>query len=389
VDSKRIDSIDVTRGFVMVIMALDHVRDFMHRTSMSQSPTNLQSTSVILFMTRWITHLCAPTFVFLSGLSAYIAFKRNNNFSETRRFLITRGIWLVILELTVVNFALWFDVHFRFEILEVISAIGFGFIILGFMIKLPSRLIGITGLVIIFGHNLLQGVNLPANSALTFIFSFLFRPSLFQLTSGFSLYTGYSVVPWLGIMFTGFACGELFDMKAEKRNRILLSTGMSILVLFILIRFLNIYGDPAQWAKQKTALFTFLSFINTTKYPPSLLFTLMILGITFLLLFISEKVKNKFTGILEVYGRVPLFYFIIHLYIIHSTMLVMLFVQGFKWKDLLFGPFNNGRPKTGGGVDLAVVYIMWLAVVILMYPVCKWYGKYKAEHKDNKLLRYL
>jgi hypothetical protein len=164
---------------------------------------------------------------------------------------------------------------------------------------------------------------------------------------------------------------------------------MSILVLFILIRFLNIYGDPAQWAKQKTALFTFLSFINTTKYPPSLLFTLMILGITFLLLFISEKVKNKFTGILEVYGRVPLFYFIIHLYIIHSTMLVMLFVQGFKWKDLLFGPFNNGRPKTGGGVDLAVVYIMWLAVVILMYPVCKWYGKYKAEHKDNKLLRYL
>jgi len=204
-----------------------------------------------------------------------------------------------------------------------------------------------------------------------------------------AIYTGYPVIPWLGIMLIGFACGELFDMEAEKRRKILLRLGLSILTLFVIIRFVNVYGDPVQWAKQKTAVFTFLSFINTTKYPPSLLFVLMIIGITFLLLFVTEKVKNKFTGILSVYGKVPLFYFTIHLYIIHFLMLVMLFLQGFKGKDLLFGPFNNGRPKTGGGVNLALIYIIWLGVVILLYPLCKWYGKYKSEHRENKLLRYL
>jgi uncharacterized membrane protein len=389
IDSKRIYSIDATRGLVMVIMALDHVRDFMHTTSMTQSPTDMKTTTVILFMTRWITHLCAPTFVFLSGLSAYIANKRSSGIPESRRFLITRGIWLVILELTIINFALWFDIHFRLEILEVISAIGFSFIILGLILKLPSRVIGIAGLIIIFGHNLLQGVSLPSNSAVSFIFSFLFRPSLFQITPGMAIYTGYPVIPWLGIMLIGFACGELFDIPEEKRSKLLLRAGLSVLVLFVLIRFINIYGDPAPWAKQKSAVFTFLSFINTTKYPPSLLFTLMILGITFLLLFITEKVKNKFTGILSVYGKVPLFYFTIHLYIIHSLMLAMLFLQGFKGKDFIFGVFNNGRPKTGSGVNLAVIYLIWLGVVIILYPVCKWYGKYKSEHRENKFLRYL
>ena len=373
----------------MVIMALDHVRDFMHTTSMSQSPTDLQTTTVTLFMTRWITHLCAPTFVFLSGVSAYIAFKRNNNFTETRRFLLTRGIWLVILEFTVINFALWFDMHFRFEILEVISAIGLSFIFLGLILKLPSRVIGIAGLIIIFGHNLLLGINVTANPAISFIFSVLFRPSLFQVTPGFSIYTAYPVIPWLGIMLVGFACGEFFEIPDEKRKKIFLMMGLSTLVLFIIIRFINIYGDPAPWAKQKSALFAFLSFINTTKYPPSLLFTLMILGITFLLLFISEKVKNKFTEILSVYGKVPLFYFVVHLYIIHSMMFIMLLLQGYKGKDLLFGVFNNGRPKTGGGVDLAVIYLIWLVVVIMLYPVCKWYGTYKSEHKQNKFLRYI
>ena len=388
-ENNRISSIDVTRGIVMVIMALDHVRDFMHTSSMSQSPTNLQTTTTALFMTRWITHLCAPTFVFLSGLSAYIAYKRSNNLSESRRFLLTRGIWLVIIEFTIINFALWFDIHFRFEILEVISAIGLSFIILGLLLKLPSRIIGIAGIIIIFGHNLLQGVNLPANSAVSFIFSVLFRPSLFQITPSFSFYTGYPVIPWLGIMLAGFACGELFEIPAERRNKILIKTGLSILALFIIIRFINIYGDPAPWTKQKSTLFTFLSFINTTKYPPSLLFTLMIIGITFVLLFLSDKVKNKFTEIFSVYGKVPLFYFVIHLYIIHALMFVMLFLQGIKGKELQFGVFNNGRPKTGGGVDLAIIYLIWLGVVIILYPVCKWYGRYKSEHKENKLLRYI
>ena len=373
----------------MVIMALDHVRDFMHTTSMNQSPTDMQTTTTLLFMTRWVTHLCAPTFVFLSGVSAYLSFRLNNNIPESKAFLLKRGIWLVILEFTFINFALWYDIHFRLMIMEVIAAIGLSFIVLSFLLKVPSRIIGIAGLLIIFCHNLLQGIPIPENPISIFFSSILFRPFMMKISPGFSFFTAYPLIPWLGIMLAGFASGELFEIPAEKRNKIFLRIGLAALSLFVIIRFINIYGDPSLWAHQKSALFTFLSFINTTKYPPSLLFTLLFLGITFLVVFISDKVNNRFTEILSVYGRVPLFYFIIHLFIIHSLMFVMLFLQGFGSKDLLFGVFNNGRPKTGGGVELPVIYIIWLSVVLLLYPVCKWYGRYKDEHKENKHLRYL
>lgn len=386
---KRINSIDITRGFVMVIMALDHVRDFMHTTAMSQSPTDLQTTTTLLFMTRWVTHLCAPTFVFLSGVSAYISFRRNNNFRESRKFLLKRGIWLVILEFTFINFALWFDLHFRFMIMEVIAAIGLSFIVLSFLLKLPSRTIGIIGVVLIFGHDLLQLVPVPSNPALVVPTAVLFRPSLLQISHGLSAYTAYPLIPWLGIMLAGFACGEFFEIAAEKRTKIFLRFGIASLSLFAILRFINTYGDPSKWVIQKTSLFTFLSFINTTKYPVSLLFTLLFIGITFLVLYFSEKNENRFTGLLSVYGKVPLFYFVIHLYLIHSLMFVMLFIQGFTSNDFVFGAFANGRPKTGGGVDLATIYIICVSVVAVMFPLCKWYGRYKSEHGENRFLRYL
>jgi uncharacterized membrane protein len=386
---KRITSIDTARGLVMVIMALDHVRDFMHKTSMTQSPTNLQTTTTLLFMTRWVTHLCAPTFVFLSGVSAYISFKRTENFSESRAFLLKRGLWLVILEFTVINFALWYDIHFRLLLMEVISVIGLSFIVLSFLLKLPSRIIGIAGIVLIFSHDLLQGIPVPANPVSNFLTSIFFRPELTQITPGLSFYTAYPLIPWLGIMLAGFACGEIFDLPEEKRGRIFLKSGLAILSIFFIIRLINVYGDPSVWKQQKSALFTFLSFINTTKYPISLLFTLLFLGIMFLILFISDKVKNRFTEILSVYGRVPLFYFIIHLFIIHSLMFAMLCLHGFGSKDLLFGAFKNGRPGVDGGVGLTIIYLIWLSVVVLLYPVCKWYGKYKSKHTDIKFLRYL
>lgn len=386
---KRINSIDVTRGLVMVIMALDHVRDFMHTTAMTQSPTDLQTTTTLLFVTRWVTHLCAPTFVFLSGVSAYISFKRNNNFRESRSFLLKRGIWLVILEFTFINFSLWFDIHFRLMIMEVISAIGLSFIVLSFLLKLPSRTIGIIGLVVIFGHDLLQLVTVPSNQVAGFLASILFKPSLLQISQGFSAFTAYPLIPWLGIMLAGFACGEFFEMTAEKRVKIFLQMGIACISLFAVIRIINIYGDPVKWAAQKNSLFTFLSFINATKYPVSLLFTLLFIGIAFLVLYLSEKFENRFTGILSVYGKVPLFYFTIHLFLIHSLMFAMLFMQGFTSADFVFGAFNNGRPKTGGGVDLAFIYMIWIGVVAVLYPLCLWYGKYKSEHRKNKLLKYL
>lgn len=273
--------------------------------------------------------------------------------------------------------------------MEVIAAIGLGFVVLSLLLKLRPVTIGITGLLIIFGHNLLQGVNIPDNPVAAFFSSVLFRPFLLQITQGFSLYTAYPLVPWLGIMLAGFAAGEFFELPEEKRQKIFFRIGMAALALFTILRTVNIYGDPSRWSVQKSTLFTVLSFLNTTKYPPSLLFILLFLGIAFIVLVLSEKASNRFTEILSVYGRVPLFYFVVHLFIIHSLMLVMLHLQGFTSNDLLFGAFNNGRPKTGAGLDLAAIYIVWLSVVALMYPLSKWYGNYKFTHREKTFLRYL
>lgn len=386
---KRIGSIDFTRGLVMIIMALDHVRDFMHTTALTQSPTNLLTTTPGLFLTRWITYLCAPTFVFLSGTSAYIYLKRNNDFAGTKKYLLSRGIWLLILEFTIINFSLWFDIRFRFLIQEVISVIGIGFIVLSFLLKINSRIIGITGLVILFGHNLLQGVSFPNGGVSNVIFSVLFRPNVFTVSPNFTFFVAYPVIPWLGILLTGFGSGQFFELATEKRKRLFEQIGLAALVLFCLVRYINIYGDPSKWAVQKSALFTVLSFVNVTKYPPSLLFVLLFFGLMFIVLAISDKTKNRFTEILSVYGKVPLFYFVLHLYLIHSVMFIMLYTQGFALKDLQFGPFSNGSPKAGSGVELPVVYLIWIAVVVVLYPLCKMYGKYKMANRQNKLLHYL
>jgi uncharacterized membrane protein len=371
----------------MIIMVLDHTRDFMHTTSLTQNPTDLSTTTPILFFTRWITHLCAPTFVFLSGTSAYISLKNKNNFSAGRRFLFTRGIWLVILEFTLVNFGLWFDIHFQNFLFDVIATIGFGFIILSLLLKANSTTIGIIGLIIIFCHNLFSFIPLDANSAAENILSALFVPKVFPLTSTTMFIVGYSPVPWLGVMLVGFACGKLFQRSVEERKKIFMWIGLAALALFIIVRFINVYGD-VPWTKQKNGLYTFLSFINVTKYPPSLLFCLLMLGFMFLILSFIEGIKNKYTTIVETYGKVPLFYFIVHWYILHPIMFAMVFLQGFKTSDLVFG-FNFGRPKEGSGVDLWIIYLIWIGVVILMYPLCKWYATYKMNHKEKKWLHYL
>jgi uncharacterized membrane protein len=389
ISMKRISSIDTARGTVMIIMALDHVRDFLHTASLTQDPTNLQTTTAILFFTRWITHLCAPAFVFLSGISAFLFFRKNINLHESRKFFLTRGIWLLILEFTLVNFALWYDIHFRLLLMEVISAIGLSFIVLSFLLKLPSRIIGLAGIVIIFTHNLLQFIPLPTHPAAVFLTSVLFHPNMMQLTPGTAFFTAYPLVPWLGILLAGFGAGEIFEIKPERQKRIFLRSGISALVIFSILRLLNFYGDPARWAEQATSFFTFLSFFNVTKYPPSLLFTLLFIGLTLVVLYLAGKGQNRITEILSVYGRVPLFYFIIHLFLIHSLMFIILYFQGFKNNDFVFGAFKNGRPEAANGVSLAAVYLIWIAVVIILYPVCRWYGNYKMNNPENKLLKYL
>jgi uncharacterized membrane protein len=216
----------------------------------------------------------------------------------------------------------------------------------------------------------------------------LFVPSVFPLTSTRMFIVGYPPIPWLGVMLAGFACGKLFALPVAERKKIFLKIGSAALALFILIRFINVYGDTTPWAKQKNGLYTFMSFINITKYPPSLLFCLQMLAFMFFILWLVEGVQNKYTNILETYGKVPLFFFVVHWYILHPIMFAMVFLQGFKNSDLVFG-FNFGRPKEGSGVNLWIIYLIWIAVVIVMYPLCKWYGKYKMNHKEKKWLSYL
>ncbi len=386
---KRIESIDKARGLVMVIMALDHVREFLHVTAASADPLNLASTTFFLFMTRWVTHLCAPAFVFISGISAFLYFNRNGNLRDARKYLLTRGIWLVILEVTVVNFALWFDIRFRLIILEVIGAIGFGFIILSLMLRLSPRTIGITGIVLVFTHDLWALLPPAVNPALTFLATLFFRPGLTPFGEGFAFLSSYPAVPWLGIMLAGYWTGTLYLKAKESRRKVLWVAGVLSLSLFLLVRTWNGYGDPAPWAVQKSSLFTVLSFINVTKYAPSLLFTLLFTGLTLLLLFITEGRPRQSGTFTLAFGRVPLFFFIIHLYLIHLLMFGVLLLQGFGWGDFRFGALMNGRPEAEGGVALGWIYAVWVLVVVALRPVCVKYGNYKAAHPEKRWLQYL
>ncbi|TAE23406.1 MAG: DUF1624 domain-containing protein [Cytophagales bacterium] len=388
----RVTSIDVTRGLVMVVMALDHVRDLLHITAAEQDPTDLTTTTPVLFLTRWITHLCAPTFVFLSGTSAYLSLQKQaqngQDVEAGRRFLRQRGLVLVVLELTLINFAFWFEFPYRVLLLQVIWAIGFGLIGLSFLSRLRVQTVGIIGLLIMFGHNLLQFLPPISGNAPRFISSLFFRTDLFQITPKFAILVGYPLIPWLGIMLLGYAIGPLFQKSLANRRLWLAQLGLGSLAVFTLLRYSNLYGDPALWSGQKDAVFTVLSFINVSKYPPSLLYCLLMLGIALLILTLTDGLSNAFTRILTVYGAVPMFYYILHWYLIHLLMLAVSVGQGASLSEQNPNPFTFGRP-VGIGVSLEWVYLIWIGLVVALYPLCRWYGRYKSAHPEKVWLRYV
>ncbi len=385
---KRINSIDFVRGLVMIIMALDHTRDFMHISSITQNPVDPANTTGIIFFTRWITHFCAPVFVFLSGVSAYLSFSQKSDPVASAQFLRSRGLWLLVLEFTFINFGLWFDIHFNVFLFNVVGTIGVGFILLSLLLRFKPATVGKIGLIIIFGHNLLQLLPLADNSIIKLLLTPLFQQAFYPITNNTSLIIGYPPIPWLGIMLAGFWAGTIFANPIEIRKRYWLRLGIAAFLLFILMRSINVYGDPVPWTRQSNMFRTFLSFLNITKYPPSLLFTLITLSGMFFLFRAFDGVQNRFTGFVSVYGKVPLFYFLVHWYILHPLLFLILYLQGFKSTDFVFG-FNFGRPKAVSGVSIGLVYLIWMTLVLCLYPVCKWYGKYKASHSGNKLLRYL
>ncbi len=371
----------------MVIMALDHIRDLLHSTALTQDPTDLATTTPALFMTRWVTHLCAPTFVFLSGMSAYLSLQKQDA-GAARRFLRKRGLVLILLELTVVNFAFWFDIRFHFLLLQVIYAIGAGLVVLSLLNRLSLRWIGGLGLLIVFGHDLLPGLPASVSPVARFGWALLFQPNFFAVSSGFNLFVAYPLIPWLGIMLVGYACGYWIQQSAPIRKQVLLRVGLGTLTLFVLIRLLNTYGDPAPWAMQRNSLFTLLSFINVSKYPPSLLYSLLMVGIALLMLWVADGTDSTLTRWLTVYGKVPMFYYIIHWYGVHLTMLGIALVQGCDLAKPAEGLLTFGRPA-GVGISLAGVYGVWICLVIALYPLCRWYGRYKAANPQIGWLRYV
>ncbi|HEV3412189.1 MAG TPA: heparan-alpha-glucosaminide N-acetyltransferase domain-containing protein [Puia sp.] len=421
---KRILSIDIARGLVMVIMALDHVRDYLDTWSRTHSPTDLASTTPLMFFTRWITHFCAPTFVFLAGTSAAIQLVRSTDPRLTRRWLLRRGLLLIALEFSVVNFGLSFDPKFRLLIFEVIGTIGAGMIFLSFLSRLPYRWLLLLTALIFFGHDLLPlppPMAMPAaNSSLAYniLRSVGWSLGSFQPSPNLLIVIAYPILPWLGVMLAGFVAARWFERPATDRRRLFLRAGLAALALFIILRFAIGYDDPDIRSRQPQQLFTLMSFLNVNKYPPSLPFCLLTLGGLCLFLAAIEKPSPQpangqpnsqpITGqpasqphfgqstpqppavsrILLTYGRTPLFYFVIHLYLIHLILMVVLFAQGYSLSQLNFGPFQFGRPATGGGLPTWCIYPIWIGIVAVMYPLCRWYSSYKSTHPEKKYLRY-
>jgi uncharacterized membrane protein len=384
---QRIQSIDILRGVIMLIMALDHCRDFIHIAGPNGDPTNMETTTPILFFTRWITHFCAPTFVFLSGISAYLAGLRRTK-SELSAFLIKRGLWLIFAEVAIITLGFTFNPLYNLFILQVLWAIGFSMVILGLLVRAPLAVIGVIGGLIVFGHDILDYLQLPQNGTdAGYILLRLFltaRATLFTINSTHLVFDFYAILPWTGVMLLGYVFGPLYKptFGAQKRRKILLYTGLSILALFFILRILNLYGDPAPWSVQRNGVYTVLSFFNTSKYPPSLLYLCMTIGPALIILSITEKVQNKLTKIFTVYGNVPFFYYILHFYLIHIITVILFYASGYNNSQIIDpkSPFLF-RPSTFG-YNLGIVYLVWLFVIIVLYFPCRWFSKYKKTHSQ-------
>lgn len=383
-EKPRIASIDIMRGLVMVIMALDHARDFYHADAFVFNPTDLEKTTPVLFLTRFITHFCAPTFVLLAGVAIRISQQKKSK-AEISRFLFTRGLWLILLEITVVRFSMFFQLHYDLTIFQVIWAIGFSMVLLAATIHLPFTGILALGTVITFGHDTLHAINLQPGDPLAILWTFIHQSGFIEIFPDRFAMVPYPFLPWFGIMLLGYCMGEWYrkDFDAARRKRNLLRTGILALLLFLVLRYFNVYGDPAPWSEQKNMVYTLLSFINVTKYPVSLQYALLTLGPVLLILSWLEKIKAPVLHPFAVVGRVPLFYYILHFYLLHAGALILYLVFTGKSLSAIDFHFNTGFGglPTGYGYALVWTYVAWISVVIILYPVCRWYNQYKSTHK--------
>lgn len=370
----------------MVLMAVDHVRVFAAVPAGAPSPG--------VFFTRWITHFCAPAFIFLAGTSAFLYGRKHPDLS---RFLLTRGIWLVILELTIIRLSWTFNFDYdQYMLAGVIWVIGWCMIVMAVLVKLPVRAIAAIGLIIIFGHNLLDGMVGAIAESLgddvrgvlwKVLYIGFFAPPV--QVRGSNLVVLYSFIPWIGVMAAGYAFGTIITRETGQRDRMCLAIGFGAIVLFLVLRGFNLYGDPSPWwspppqADGQPQLPALLSFLNTSKYPASLLFLLMTLGPTIAVIPALERARGILFNWLTVFGRVPFFYYVLHIPLIHLMALLVSRIRMGTVVPWLFAnhPMGSGSPPAGYVWSLGLLWLVWLIVIVMLYLPCRWYAELKARRK--------
>jgi uncharacterized membrane protein len=374
----RIESVDVVRGMIMIIMALDHTRDFFGIPG--QNPTDLATATPTLFLTRWITHFCAPVFFLLTGTGAYLSLRRKSR-GALSQFLLTRGLWLIFLEVTLVRcLSYQFNFDYRVTMLLVLWALGWAMITLSALVRLPAFVATALGFVMIAGHNLFDSVKSTSP-----LWATLHSPGFVLNTPEHVVFVAYPLIPWIGVTAVGYGLGQVYNWDADRRRAFLLRLGLALSLAFLVIRGVDIYGDPSRWMRQKTAVLTVLSFLNTTKYPPSLLFLLMTLGPAIVFLWAVDRGTSRALRPALVIGKVPMFYYVLHFALIHLLAVVTCYVRygSAHWMiespDLGHYPFS---PPAGWGFSLPVVYLVWAFVVVAMYPLCRWFATLKQRRSD-------
>ncbi|MFZ1157189.1 MAG: heparan-alpha-glucosaminide N-acetyltransferase domain-containing protein [Candidatus Sulfotelmatobacter sp.] len=372
----RIESVDILRGVIMILMAIDHVRDFFS----TGNPTDLATTTIPLFFTRWVTHFCAPVFCLLTGTGAYLSLRRKSK-PELSRFLFTRGLWLIFLEVVVSRGLGWqFNFDYHITMLVVLWALGWGMILLSGLVFLPTWAVVAFGAVMILTHNLFDSV--PWSNP---VWTILHAPGFLVANPSHAVFVAYPLIPWVGVMAVGYGLGHLYQLPASRREALLLWWGIGLSAAFVVVRAVNGYGDPRRWAVQKSAAFTALSFLNTTKYPPSLLFLLMTLGPALLFLRAVDARTPEWLRPALVFGKVPMFYYLLHVPLIHMIAIAVCFARYGHVYWMFQSPSLDRFPITfppGWGCSLPVVYLIWAFVVLTLYPLCSWFAALKQRRND-------
>jgi uncharacterized membrane protein len=374
----RFESVDVVRGVIMILMALDHARDFFGNSGVN--PTDLASTTIPLFFTRWVTHFCAPVFFLLTGTGAYLSLRKKSK-RELSQFLFTRGLWLIFLEVVVVRCFGWqFNFDYHLMLLNVLWALGWAMITLSILVYLPAAAVTAFGVVMIATHNLFDSVQ-SSNP----IWSILHSPNFILNHPGHIVFVAYALIPWIGVTAAGYGLGQIYSWPSQRRRLFLLLAGMGLTVVFFFLRAMNVYGDPQRWTTQRPASFTVLSFLNTTKYPPSLLFVLMTLGPALLFLGAVDAGMPRWLRPALTVGKVPMFYYLLHIPLIHLFALAVCYAR-YRHVHWMFESPSPGQfpitPPPGWGYSLPIVYLVWAIVVLSLYPLCRWFAGLKQRRSD-------